>query len=89
MSRENQNSYGSNYHVPYLAWTCFALFMDVLNKHVPLVTRRVKNKQIPGWMNRDIIRQICVRDKLKARAKHSALARTMYKNQESSCQINY
>ena len=30
-------------------------------------------------MNRDIIRQICVRDKLKARAKHSALARTMYK----------
>ena len=30
-------------------------------------------------MNRDIIRQICVRDKLKARAKHSALASTMYK----------
>ena len=43
-----------------------AMFMDVLNKHIPLVTRRVKNKQIPGWMNRDIIRQICVRDKLKA-----------------------
>ena len=30
-------------------------------------------------MNDDIIRQICVRDKLKARAKHSALASTMYK----------
>ena len=30
-------------------------------------------------MNCDIIRQIWVRDKLKARAKHSALARTMYK----------
>ena len=28
---------------------------------------------------RNVIRQICVRDKLKARAKHSALARTMYK----------
>lgn len=53
--------------------------MDVLNKHIPLVTRRVKNIQITGWMNRDIIRQICVRDKLKARAKHTALARTMYK----------
>ena len=56
-----------------------AMFMDVLhvNKHIPLVTRRVKNEQIPGWMNRDIIRQIYVRDKLKARAKHSALTRTM------------
>lgn len=68
-----------------------AMFMDVLNKHIPLVSRRVKKKkQSPGWMNLDIIRQICVRDKLKARAKNSALARTMNKRaRKSSCQINY
>ena len=24
-----------------------AMFMDVINQHIPLVTRRVKNKQIP------------------------------------------
>ena len=30
-------------------------------------------------MNRDIIRQICVQDKLKAHAKNSALANAMYK----------
>ena len=55
------------------------LFTDVVNKHIPLVTRRVKNKQLPGWMTRDILQQICVRDKLKARAKNNVLARTMYK----------
>lgn len=55
------------------------LFTNVMNEHAQLVTRRVKNKQLPEWMTHDILQQICVRDKLRARAKNNILARIMYK----------
>lgn len=55
------------------------LFTNVMNEHAQLVTRRVKNKQLSGWMTHDILQQICVRDKLEARAKNNILARIMYK----------
>ena len=50
-----------------------------MNEHVPLVARRVKTKQLPGWITHSILQQIRVRDKLKARAKNNILARIMYK----------
>lgn len=58
---------------------CNTLFANVMNEHAQLVTGRVKNKQLSEWMTHDILQQICVRDKLKVRAKNNILARIMYK----------
>lgn len=44
-------------------WT--TLFMDVINEHIPLVKRRVKNKRLQVWMTQDILHQIGIRDKFK------------------------
>ena len=53
--------------------------MNVMNEHIPHVTRRVKSKELPVWKTLDILQQICVRDKFKGRAKNNILAWTMYK----------
>jgi hypothetical protein len=54
--------------------------MDVINEHIPLVKRRVKNKRLQVWMTQDILHQIGIRDKFKARAKHNYLiASVIYK----------
>ena len=48
--------------------------MNVMNEHIPHVTRRVKSKELPVWKTLDILQQICVRDKFKGRAKNNILA---------------
>ena len=53
--------------------------MNVMNEHIPHVTHRVKNKELPGWKTQDTLQQIFVRDKFKGRAKNNILAWTMYK----------
>ena len=48
--------------------------MNVMNEHIPHVTHRVKNKELPGWKSQDTLQQIFVRDKFKGRAKNNILA---------------
>lgn len=34
--------------------TFYSHFISVLNKHAPLTKRRVKTKQLPGWLSKEI-----------------------------------
>ena len=56
-----------------------SLFMSIVDQHAPIVTRRVKNKELNEWMTPEIMEQIRIRDQLKSRGKHDIPARTMYK----------
>ena len=47
--------------------------------NAPIVTRRVKNKEVNEWITPEILEQIRIRDQLKSRGKSDVLARTMYK----------
>lgn len=55
------------------------LFMSIVDLHAPVVTRRVKTKELNEWMTPEIMEQIRIRDQLKSRGKHDMLARTMHK----------
>ena len=53
--------------------------MSIVDQHAPIVTRRVKNKEVNEWTTPEILEQIRIRDQLKSRGKSDVLARTMYK----------
>ena len=42
------------------------LFMSIVDKHVPIKTKRVKHKYQPDWFNADILQAIQERDHFKA-----------------------
>ena len=46
--------------------TWSSLFLDIVNKHLPLKQHRVKHKQQPKWLTGDIIDAIKTRDRYKA-----------------------
>ena len=56
------------------------IFHDVMNRHMPIVKKRVRRKCLSPWMNKEIMHLIHLRDQFKSRAKSNILARTMYKN---------
>ena len=56
------------------------IFNDVMNRHVPIVKKRVKHKPLLPWMNNDILQLMHRRDQFKARAKSNILAGIMYKS---------
>ena len=50
-------------------WTCFKdLFLKVLDKHAPLISKRVKTKSGLPWVTKDIREQMKERDRLKRTA---------------------
>ena len=51
------------------AWS--TLFMDIVESHAPLRSRRVKHPKQPDWMTPDIIQAINERDRLKAAGFHN------------------
>ena len=51
-----------------------------MNRHTPIVKKRVKRKCLLPWMNKEIMHLIHLRDQFKSRAKSNILARSMYKN---------
>ena len=55
------------------------IFNDVMNRHAPIVKKRVKHKPLLPWMNNDILQLMYHRDQFKARAKSNILAGIMYK----------
>ena len=42
------------------------MFIEIVDKHLPLKTLRVKHKQQPKWLTRDIIEAIKTRDRYKS-----------------------
>ena len=55
-----------NYDNPNDALTVwYNTFLPVLDKHAPIRKKRVKQQTLPGWMNRDIIEAMKVRDKYR------------------------
>ena len=46
--------------------TWSSLFLDIINKHLPLKQHRVKYKQQPKWLIGEIIDAIKTRDRYKA-----------------------
>ena len=56
------------------------IFNDVMNRHAPIVKKRVKHKPLLPWMNNDILQLMHRRDQFKARAKSNILAGIMYKS---------
>lgn len=46
------------------AW--YSLFLEVIDKHVPLKMHRVKHKNQPNWLSPEIIDSIKIRDRFKA-----------------------
>ena len=55
------------------------IFNEVLDRHAPLMKKRVKSKQLPPWLNSDILHHMRLRDQFKARAKSNILANVIYK----------
>ena len=55
------------------------IFNNVINRHTPIVKKRVKHKPLLPWMNNDILQLMHRRDQFKARAKSNILASIMYK----------
>ena len=55
------------------------IFNNVMNRHTPIVKKRVKHKPLLPWMNNDILLLMYHRDQFKARAKSNILAGIMYK----------
>ena len=55
------------------------IFNNVMNRHTPIVKKRVKHKPLLPWMNNDILQLMYHRDQFKARAKSNILAGIMYK----------
>ena len=55
------------------------IFNNVINRHTPIVKKRVKHKPLLPWMNNDILQLMYHRDQFKARAKSNILACIMYK----------
>ena len=51
-----------------------------MNRHIPIVKKRVKRKCLSPWMNKKIMHLIHLRDLFKSRAKSNILAGSMYKN---------
>jgi hypothetical protein len=45
--------------------TWYNVFLPIVDKHAPLRKKRVKQQTLPGWLNKDIIEAMEVRDKLK------------------------
>ena len=43
-----------------------SLFLDIIDKHLPLKQHRVKCKQQPKWLNGEIIEAIKTRDRYKS-----------------------
>ena len=43
----------------------YELFLSVLDKHAPLSKKRVKHKQLPPWLTKDIIKAMSTRDRLR------------------------
>ena len=53
------------------------IFNNVMNRHTPIVKKRVKHKPLLPWMNNDILQLMYHRDQFKARAKSNILAGIM------------
>ena len=47
-------------------------FTTIINKHIPLVTKRVKRIKQPGWLTEDILEAIKLRDSAMKKRKHRA-----------------
>ena len=47
----------------------FVLFVDVINNHTPLKTKRVKHQTLPPWLNTDIKQAMLLRDKCRKQKK--------------------
>ena len=46
--------------------TCFnKLFLNILDKHAPLIEKRGKHYNQPQWMNDEVMTAISKRDKIK------------------------
>ena len=45
--------------------TFLDLFTPVIDKHIPLKTRRVKHQNLPTWLTVDIIKEMQLRDNIK------------------------
>lgn len=43
----------------------YKIFNEVINKHVPVVTKRVKRDKQPEWYTKDVINARKMRDKYK------------------------
>ena len=56
-----------------------SLFINIVNQHAPIVSRKVKNKKLNEWMTAEIMQKIRIRDQLKSRSKSNTLARVMHK----------
>ena len=48
------------------AW--YSLFVETINKHAPIKTRRIKKDIQPDWLNSEILDNLKDRDKLKNKA---------------------
>ena len=51
-----------------------------MNRHIPIVKKRVKRKCLSPWMNKEIMHLIHLRDQFKSRAEANILTRSLYKN---------
>lgn len=54
------------------------IFSDVMNRHEPIVKKRVKHMLLLLWMNNDILQLMRLREQFKARTKSNILANIMY-----------
>ena len=60
--------------------TFLDLITPIINKHIPLKTRRVKHANLPTWINSDIIKGMEIRDKCKqSKIKKSNELKTLLK----------
>ena len=55
------------------------IFNDAMNRHAPIVKKRVKLTPLLPWMNNDFLQLMHREDQFKARAKSNILAGIMYK----------
>ena len=55
------------------------IFNEVLDRHAPLIKKGVTSKQLPPWLNSNILNHMRLRDQFKARAKLNILANVIYK----------
>lgn len=54
-----------------------------MNRHAPIVKKKVKRKVLLPWMNNDILQLMRLREQFKARTKSNILANIMYQRLRS------
>ena len=65
-------TYIYNFRDPDVALNIFyELFLPILDKHAPIIKKRIKHTIRPGWLTNEIIEQMNIRDKLSKNKKSS------------------